>query len=69
MNLIFTVILLALSYSYAQDDYLMQDAITRPAMSLRCKEMLHERDNKVRVQQKLNALLQRNQDLIKKTEK
>ncbi len=69
MKLIFTVIVLALSHSYAQDDYLMQDAITRPAMSLRCKEMLIERDNKVRVQQKLNALLQRNQDLIKKNPK
>ena len=69
MKLIFTVIVLALSYTYAQDDYLMQDAITRPAMSLRCKEMLQERDNKVRVQQKLNSLMQRNQDLIKKNPK
>ena len=47
----------------------MQDAINRPAISLRCKEMLSERDDKVRVQQKLNALLQRSLDLIKKNPK
>lgn len=69
MKIFFTVIVLALSLSYAQDDYLMQEAITRPAMTLRCKEMLEERDSKVRVQQKLNSLLQRNQDLIKKNPK
>ena len=44
----------------------MQDAITKPALSLRCKEVLRERDAKIKVQQRLNALLQRNQDLIKK---
>lgn len=47
----------------------MQDAITRPALSLRCKELHKERTDKVKMQQKLNALLQRNQDLIKKTPK
>ncbi len=45
----------------------MQDAITKPALSLRCKEMLRERGEKIKVQQRLNALLQRNQDLIKKS--
>ena len=45
----------------------MQDAITRPAVSLRCKEMFKEREQKIKVQQKLNALLQRNDDLIKKS--
>ena len=61
-----TVILLALSgLSYSQDDYLMQDAITKPTLSLRCKELLRERAEKVKVQQRLNALLQRNQDLIR----
>ncbi len=44
----------------------MQDAITKPALSLRCKEVLRERDAKIKVQQRLNALLQRNQDLIEK---
>ena len=62
-----TVILLALAANLsAQGEYLMQDAITKPALSLRCKEVLRERDAKIKVQQRLNALLQRNQDLIKK---
>jgi hypothetical protein len=62
-----TVILLAVSANLsAQGEYLMQDAITKPALSLRCKEVLRERDAKIKVQQRLNALLQRNQDLIKK---
>lgn len=70
MKLIITVILLALSGAVpAQDDYLMQDAITKPSLSIRCKELLKERAEKVKVQQKLNALLQRNQDLIKKSPK
>jgi hypothetical protein len=70
MKLIITVILLALiGVASAQDEYLMQDAITKPALSLRCKELLHDRSEKVKVQQRLNALLQRNQDLIKKSPK
>jgi hypothetical protein len=70
MRLIISVILLALSaVVFAQDDYLMQDAITKPALSLRCKELLRERGNKIKMQQRLNALLQRNQDLIKKSPK
>lgn len=64
----FTVILLALTLSsFAQEDDLLQDPITRPALSLRCKEMIKERDAKVKVQQRLQGLLQRNRDLIKKT--
>jgi hypothetical protein len=63
-----TVILLALtSISFAQEEDLLQDPITRPALSIRCKELLKERDLKVRHSQKLQALLQRNRDLIKKT--
>lgn len=45
----------------------MQDAITKPSLSLRCKELHKERSEKIKVQQRLNALLQRNQDLIKKS--
>lgn len=64
----FTVILLALTLSsFAQEDDLLQDPITRPALSLRCKEMIKERDLKVRHSQRLQALLERNRDLIKKT--
>lgn len=47
----------------------MQDAITKPALSLRCKDLHKERAEKVKVQQKLNALLERNQQLLKKTPK
>ena len=68
MKLFITVILLAqMATLFAQDDDLMQDAITKPALSLRCKELLRERSEKVKVQQRLNALLQRNEDLIKKS--
>ncbi len=47
----------------------MQDAITKPSLSLRCKELLNDRSEKVVVQQRLNALLQRSQDLIRKSPK
>src|SRR5690554_618520 len=67
MKSILTVMILALTFSTLAQESLMQDAITRPALSLRCKELHNERSDKVRMQQKLNALLQRNQDLIKKT--
>jgi hypothetical protein len=70
MKLIITVILLAFSgLGITQNEYLMQDAITKPSLSLRCKELLNDRSEKVVVQQRLNALLQRNQDLIKKSPK
>lgn len=47
----------------------MQDAITKPVLSLRCKELFKERADKIKVQQKLNGLLQRNEDLIRKSPK
>lgn len=55
------------SRAEAQNEVLMQDAITKPSLSLRCKELHKERSDKIKVQQRLNALLQRNQDLIKKS--
>jgi hypothetical protein len=68
MRSFFTVMILALSLQgKAQDNVLMQDTITKPALSLRCKELHKERSNKIKIQQRLNALLQRNQDLIKKS--
>ena len=70
MKLIITVILLAFSgLGITQNEYLMQDAITKPSLSLRCKELLNDRSEKVVVQQRLNALLQRSQDLIRKSPK
>jgi hypothetical protein len=69
MKIVFTVIVLALSLGlWAQEeDSLMQDAITKPALSTRCKELFKERNHKIKMQQRLNALLQRNKDMIKKT--
>jgi hypothetical protein len=68
MKVLLAVTFLALtSGSWGQDDLLMQDAITKPAMSLRCKELFKERSAKINVQQRLNSLLQRNQDMIKKS--
>lgn len=70
-NNVFTVILLALSMDvFAQTgESLMQDAITKPALSTRCKELFKERAHKIKMQQRLNALLQRNKDMIRKTPK
>lgn len=68
MKVILTVMILALFSSvFAQDEALMQDAITKPVLSLRCKELFKERADKIKMQQRLNALLQRNQDLIRKS--
>ena len=70
MKSILTVIVLALSLTgNTQEEALMQDAITKPVLSLRCKELFKERSQKIKVQQRLNALLQRNEDLLKKTPK
>lgn len=70
MKCILTVMILALSSGlFAQNDPLMQDAITKPVLSLRCKELFKERAEKIKIQQRLNALAQRNDDLIKKSPK
>lgn len=68
MKSILTVILLALSLSlFAQEEALLQDAIRQPVQSLRCKELFSERAEKIKVQQRLNGLLKRNEDLLKST--
>ncbi len=68
MKIILSVILLALLGTLqAQDNDLMQDAITKPTLSLRCRELFKERDEKIRVQQRLNSLLKRNETLLKQT--
>jgi hypothetical protein len=70
MKSFITVIVLALTWNVqAQSDALMQDAITNPSLSIRCRELHRERGDKVKTQQRLNALLQRSQDVIKKTPK
>jgi hypothetical protein len=68
MKLLIPVMFLALSsFVNAQETILTQDAITKPSLSIRCKELHQERSEKIKVQQKLNALLQRNRIIIKKT--
>lgn len=70
MKRILTVIVLALSMmSFAQEEAIMQDAITKPVLSLRCRELFKERADKIKIQQRLNGLLQRNEDLIRKSPK
>lgn len=36
-------------------------------MSIRCKELLKERNEKIKIQQRLSALLQRSQSLLNKS--
>jgi hypothetical protein len=68
MKGILTVILLALpTFLFAQTESLMQEAITRPVLSARCKELFKERSEKIGVQQKYNSLLQRTEDMLKKS--
>lgn len=70
MKRFLTVIVLALSIvSFAQEEAIMQDAITKPVLSLRCRELFKERADKIKIQQRLNGLLQRNEDLIRKSPK
>lgn len=70
MKCILTVMFLALSFGlFAQSDPLMQDAITKPVLSLRCRELFKERAEKIKIQQRLNSLSQRNEDLMKKSPK
>lgn len=66
MKYLFLLIFGLLQSAYSQED-MTQSITTRPALSLRCKELHSERAAKIKVQQKLNALLQRNQTLIKKS--
>lgn len=45
----------------------IKDLIRDPALSARCKGLLKDREAKLEVRQKLDALLRRNQILLKKT--
>lgn len=70
MKRILTVILLALfTSSWAQEEALLQDAIKQPVQSLRCKELFRERSDKIKVLQKLNGLLKRNEEMVKNVPK
>ena len=52
--------------SWAQESA-VRDILTDPNLSLRCKDLLKERNDKIIVRQRLSGLLQRNQNLLKET--
>ncbi len=52
---------------WGQSTSVVKDIITDPNLSLRCKELMQERNDKVRIRQRLCGLLERNQNLLKKT--
>lgn len=54
---------------WAQDGEFHSPDYSKPILSLRCKELLKERDLKVKTLQKYNSLLQRNRDMVKKAPK
>lgn len=45
----------------------MQDIITSPVLSQRCKSLLKNRSQKIRVKQRLDSLIIRNNELLKST--
>lgn len=51
----------------AQIDTSVKEILTDPNLSIRCKELMQERNDKVKIRQRLSALLQRNQNLLKQT--
>lgn len=51
----------------AQTDSSVKEILTDPNLSTRCKELMQERNDKIKIRQKLSSLLQRNQNLLKQT--
>lgn len=67
MRTVIFVILLTMN-AYAQNtDLFTRDILTDPNLSSRCKELLQERNDKIKTRQRLSSLYQRNQNLLKKT--
>jgi hypothetical protein len=65
--LISILILLYASQLLAQLGEDINDIITDPSVSERCKELIKERNDKINSKQKLKALLKRNEKLLAKT--
>jgi hypothetical protein len=63
MTLIWTLILMLCSNVFASG--LTKELLTDPNVSLRCKEMLEERSEKVQLRQRLSSLIERNLSLVK----
>lgn len=51
----------------AQTEFSVKEILTDPNLSTRCKELTQERNDKVKIRQRLSGLLQRNQNLLKQT--
>ena len=51
----------------AQIDTSVKEILTDPNLSTRCKELMQERNDKVKMRQSLSGLLQRSQNLLKQT--
>lgn len=51
----------------AQNSVLMRDVINDPNVSIRCRELIDERQDKLLVQTRLSSLMQRNKTLLKQT--
>jgi len=65
----FVVTLLTLSLTipaWGQTFDISRDVITDPNLSLKCKEQMKERAEKIKFRQKLNDLMKRNDLLLKK---
>lgn len=70
MNKPFSIILLTVALlgvatrqAFTQE-VLLKNIITNPAISERCKRLLEQRDSKIKVQQRLHALIRRNDKLL-----
>ncbi len=67
MKGIVTILTLSLTLPLkAQTFDISRDVITDPNLSLRCKEQMKERAEKIKFRQKLNDLMKRNDVLLKK---
>ena len=60
-------VILLTTTSYAQTEVFTRDVVTDPNLSSRCKALLQERNDKIKTRQRLTDLVQRNQNLLKKT--
>lgn len=63
---LFAIFLTTLVHAQTETTY-NRDIISDPNLSSRCKELLEERDAKIKTRQRIQGLIQRNQILLKKT--
>lgn len=67
MHFLIFVILLTLNAHAQNAEVFTRDIITDPNLSARCKDLLQERNDKIKIRQTLTSYYQRNQNLLKKT--